>query len=348
MDDAPAVMTETIFHLQRSGQADYELGAFRRWAGYKSLGVEEATQGLAHLQHVLSFGPCAEGGRTGIHCHLAQVHLVIPTSGLGVFSYDGVITEAAPGAVIVQHGGTVHDQFQYSYAPASAAENAATPQALSPAETGAPERSFGFLELFVPQSIAHVEIVPPAAVTAEDQASAWRHPYHAPDARYALQAADDPGAVFHPVAGQPGLEARDAATWGPTGGLAATWILRAAAPDGATAEPKSLDIPGESGGIEIYYVVAGSATFAPVGAAPLTLGAGDTLTCSQGLVGLPTSVSPDLSLLRLFLSARARRIQARTPEEIRRLEALGPGIVTGRRLRAPGDDLPINGLQSEP
>lgn len=347
MDDAPAVTLDPIFHLQRSGQSRYELGAFRRWAGYKSLGVEEATQGLAHLQHVLSFGPCEEGGRTGVHCHLAQVHLVIPTSGLGVFSYDGVITEAAPGAVIVQHGGTVHDQFQYSYAPASQAQNAATPQSLTPPEAGAPLRSFGFLELFAPQAIAHVEIVPPAAVTAEDQASAWRHPYHAPNAHYALQAADDAGAAFRPVAGRPDLAARDAATWGPTGGLVATWILRAATAGETASAPISLEIPGEAGGIEIDYMVAGSAVFTRSDGEILTLNAGDTLTRSQGLVGAPTSVSPDMSLLRLFISARARGIQPRTPEEIARLEALGAGIITGRRLRGPGERLPINGLQFE-
>ena len=36
-----------------------------------------------------------------------------------------------------------------------------------------------FLELFVPATMAHVEIVPPAAVTEADQSTAWRHPYHA-------------------------------------------------------------------------------------------------------------------------------------------------------------------------
>jgi quercetin dioxygenase-like cupin family protein len=103
-----------IFELQRASQADYELGAFRSWAGYKDLGSDRATNGLALFQHVLSFGPSEVSGRTGIHCHLAEVHIVIPTSGRGVFSYDGVVTEAVPGSVIVQHGGTVHDQFEYS------------------------------------------------------------------------------------------------------------------------------------------------------------------------------------------------------------------------------------------
>ncbi len=45
-----------IFHLQRADEADYEIGAFRRWAGYKTLGVDAATNDLVLFQHVLSFG----------------------------------------------------------------------------------------------------------------------------------------------------------------------------------------------------------------------------------------------------------------------------------------------------
>src|ERR1700722_20746009 len=116
-----------IFALQRAGEADYELGAFRAWAGYRDLGSAAATHGLALFQHVISFGPTETSGRTGIHCHLAHVHIVIPTSGVGVFSYDGVVTNAVPGEVIVQHGGTVHDQFSYSYAAGSDAAHPPPP-----------------------------------------------------------------------------------------------------------------------------------------------------------------------------------------------------------------------------
>ncbi|MEJ0065304.1 MAG: hypothetical protein WDM85_07510 [Caulobacteraceae bacterium] len=129
-----------IFALQRAADADYELGAFRAWAGYKDLGCDGATDGLVLFQHVISFGPTEQSGRTGVHCHLAHVHIVIPTSGRGVFSYDGVTTEAVPGEVIVQHGGTVHDQFSYSYAAGSAEENKRT-RSVSNRRRRAPRRS---------------------------------------------------------------------------------------------------------------------------------------------------------------------------------------------------------------
>ncbi len=348
-----ALPDSPIFSLRWADQSDYAIGAFRRWAGYKDLGVEQATNGLALLQHVLSFGAAKTSGRTGVHCHLAHVHIVIPTSGRGLFSYDGVVTEAAPGGVIVQHGGTIHDQFDYSYAPASEADNAATPQAVEPAPAGAALASFGFLELFIPPTVADVEIIPPDAVTPADQSTAWDHPYHTPGAHYALQPAQAPAAAFRPVAGHPDLEARDADTWAATGGLVATWIIRPASGDSASGDPAAgppvdLEISGETGGVVILYMVAGSAQLRRDDGEAFVLKAGDTLTHSQGLVGAPFDASPDMRLLRFFIAAKAAQLQERTPDEIERLEALGPAIITARALRPEGDARPINFLHDGP
>jgi hypothetical protein len=333
-----------IFHLQRAGESAHEIGAFRSWAGYKELGSDAATDGLILFQHVLSFGPTEASGRTGIHCHLAHVHIVIPTSGRGVFSYDGVVTEAAPGMVIVQHGGTVHDQFSYSYAAASAEENRNTPITVDPEPPGSAPRSFGFLEFFVPRTIADVEIVPPGRVTSADQASAWDHPYHPPGARFALQAADDPGAAWRPVAGRPQLEVRNAGTWEPTGRLVATQILRRAArpPDDPQAE--ALGVPGETGGIEVLYLVSGAAELDGRGGTRVRLEPGDCLTCTAGLAGAPTPLTPDFKALRFFVSSRAEQLREHSAEEIAVLEALGPAIVRRREIRHPGDARPVNFL----
>jgi hypothetical protein len=333
-----------IFALRRASEADYAIGAFRQWAGYKDLGSDAATDGLVLFQHVLSFGPTSAGGRTGIHCHLAHVHIVIPTSGRGLFSYDGVVTQAAPGAVIVQHGGTVHDQFDYSYAAASDAENRATPLSVDPPTPGAPLSSFGFLEFFVPRTIADVEIVAPEAVTAADQRTAWAHPYHAAGARYALQEASTPAAAYRPVEGRPDLEARDAETWGPTGGLVATWIVRAAC--GTAGEAVALGVLGEAGGLEVLFMLAGSARFETNAGRAFTLSPGDTLTVSQDLVQGPFDPTPDLRLIRFFVAARAQDLRERTPAQIERLEAMGPAIITRREVRPDSDTRPINGLVS--
>lgn len=341
-----ALPAAPIFALQRAKDADYELGAFRAWAGYKDLGRDAATDGLVLFQHVISFAPTEQTGRTGIHCHLAHVHIVIPTSGAGVFSYDGVTTHAVPGEVIVQHGGTVHDQFSYSFAAASPEENKRTPISLEPLPEGAPPQSFGFLELFVPRTIANVEIVPPDAVTADDQTTAWDHPYHAPGASYAMQAADAPTATFRPLAGRPDLEVRDAHTWEPTAELVATWIVRPAS-GAAHGHETHLGVPGETGGLSVLFMAAGSATFRRSDGDAVALHAGDCLTCAAGLVGDPVDPSPDMRLLLFYISARAEALQERTTAEIEQLEALGPAIITRKLIRPAHDDRPVNFLRDE-
>jgi hypothetical protein len=335
-----------IFHLRRAAQSHFEIGEFRAWAGYKNFDSDAATNDLAHFQHVLTYAGSETTGRTGIHCHLAHAHIIIPTSGRGVFSYDGVITPAVPGAVIVQHGGTVHDQFDYSYAPASAADNSLTPLSIEPASEGAPLSSFAFLELFVPKVFANVEIVPPEAVTEADQGSAWDHPYHAASERFHLQPADAPAAAYRPVAGREDIEARDAGTWEATGGLVATWFIRPATADSRNAPDLTLEIPGESGGIDILFMVAGTAQFLKADGEEMLLEAGDTLTHSQGLVGDPFACSPDMRLIRFFIAARTQNLRERTPAEIDRLEALGARIITRREVRPPDDARPVNLFQA--
>jgi len=334
-----------IFHLKRAEHARFEIGEFRAWAGYKNFGSDEATNDLVHFQHVLTFAATKQAGRTGIHAHLAHAHIVIPTSGRGVFSYDGVITPAMSGAVIVQHGGTVHDQFDYSYAPASKADSSLTPLSIEPAPAGAPLRSFAFLELFVPKVFANVEIVAPEAVTEADQRTAWEHPYHAAGERFHIQTADAPAAAYRPVAGRDDIEARDAGTWEATGGLVATWFIRPATAESRNAPDIVLGIPGETGGVDILLMVAGTACFLKADGEEIVLEAGDTLTYSQGLVGDPFGCSPDMRLIRFFIAARTQELRERTPEEIERLEALGPRIITRREIRPPGDARPVNLFQ---
>ena len=108
--------------------------------------------------------------------------------------------------------------------------------------------------------------------------------------------------------------------------------------------PASVGIAGEVGGIDLFYMVSGQASFRGDDGEEIVLAAGDTSTHSQGRLGDPYECSHDMRLLRVFISDKVRRLRERTPEEIRRLEALGPAIVRRREVRAPGDPRPVNAL----
>jgi hypothetical protein len=336
-----------IFNLQRADQSDYIIGEFRPWAGYKNFGADRATGGLAHFQHVLSVAGSEATGRTGIHGHFAHAHIVIPTSGRAVFSYDGIITKIEPGSIIVQHGGTIHDQFEYTCATASDADIHKTSLTIEPIPTSAEQSSFGFLEFFVPLNFANVEIIAPKNVTETDQRSAWDHPYHAAGANFSIQNANSPDATYRPVVGRSDLEARDAKTWEPTGGLVATWIIRPASEVRPKSPAVSLGIGEEKGLIDVLYMINGLAEFFGNGGQKTILNAGDTLTHSEGIVGDPTDCSNDMRLIRFSVAASAALLRERTREEIKQLEDLGPRIITRREVRPPGDTRPINFLRKD-
>ena len=257
--------------------------------------------------------PDPRAGRTGIHGHFAHAHIVIPTSGRGVFSYDGVITRAEPGSIIVQHGGTIHDQFEYTYLAASNADNRKTPLTVELVNAGARESSFGFLEFFVPLKFANVEIIPPKEVTEVDQRTAWDHPYHAAGASFSIQYANSPDAAYSPVVERKDLEARDAQTLGPTGGLIATWIIRPASTTFSKTHAISIGIPGDKGGIDVLYMIKGSAEFVRNDGQTIVLKAGDTLTHGRGLVGDPINFSNEMRLIRFCCCRQSRALEGTNP-----------------------------------
>jgi len=340
---------EDVFCLQRAGDATHVIGAFRPWAGYLDYGVAAATGRIAHYQHVLSFDSTANAGATGIHAHLAHAHIVIPVSGRALFSYDGVITEAAPGCVIVQHGGTVHDQFDYSYASASKENNAKTPLSLEPVAD--PKcQSFAFLELFVPQVFANVEMIPPKETTAEDRLMAWDHKYHAKDARFAFQKASDADAAYHPVLGCTDIEARTTNIWEASGKMTALWFIR---PIAAKAQQPMTAVPHipveiaskDEAGFDILHMVTGSADFVRANGEILTLKAGDVVTYNHALIGpRPINYSVDMRLIKIHISGRARQLKQQTQQEIARLQGLGAHIVTKKIMRKKNDKRPVNFL----
>ncbi len=108
--------------------------------------------------------------------------------------------------------------------------------------------------------MAHVEIVPPKAVTDTDQRTAWRIPTMPRAPRFAIQRADDLDAAYRRGLRPAPAEARDGRTWRASGGLVATWFVRPVSSGSASAlaPPLALEIPGETGGLELLFMVGGS------------------------------------------------------------------------------------------
>ena len=104
---------------------------------------------------------------------------------------------------------------------------------------------------------------------------------------------------------------------------------------------RTLD-PFQPGVLTIGKMVGGSATLRLGAGEAVRLGPGDTLTCSDGLIGELAECSPDMRLLKFYIAAKAQLLRERTPDEIRRLEDLGPGIITRYEVRPEGDTRPVN------
>jgi hypothetical protein len=79
----------------------------------------------------------------------------------------------------------------------------------------------------------------------------------------------------------------------------------------------------------------------------IILEAGDTLTHSRGLVGVPIGYSNEMRLIRFSVAAKAALLKERTLEEIKQLQDLGPRIITHREVRPIGDARLINFLRED-
>ena len=135
----------------------------------------------------------------------------------------------------------------------------------------------------------------------------------------------------------------------PTGGLVATWIIRPASTSKTRPKnlPIKLGIPEERGAIDVLYMINGSAEFARSDGQRIILNAGDTLTHSRGLVGAPFGYSNEMRLIRFSVAAKAALLRERTQEEIKRLQDLGPRIITHKKVRPIGDARPVNFLRED-
>lgn len=303
----------------------------------------------------------ADTGPTDFHLHLPPggFQLVVVTSGMFSFDYDGKIHHVGPGTVILQSA-IVHRQLFYTWSGLPTEENLKTPQTVVPDAT-----SMGYSGKFLEAFITEPSIFPsPTVVAAEDiveadtPRTAWAHPLHdrppgagfwcqdplAADAAYKPLTGDLPGG---PVTSNAPVYVRDLGIEAPSGHLVTGHII-ATDPQAQSLLPKSAETAKGAdlakGEVVIYRVIRGTAEFKDGAGKVIELATGDTVTAGKSSISL-VRIGENTQILRLGLLKGIENLCRWTAEQRDAIDRLGGQIITrqeARPLRTEG--LPVGYL----
>src|SRR5580658_1776860 len=341
--------TKNFVAIDRDRDAAYE-ATFRPQALYNV-----ATKGLrandgAFLLHEVStnlpiYRP--DTGPTDFHLHLPPggFQLVMVTSGMFTFDYDGRIYYVGPGAVMLQSA-IVHRQLFYTWSGLSTEENLKTPQTVVP-DPISMGYSGKFLEGFItdPTTFPNPTVVGPDAINeAETPRVAWSHPLHdrPSHAGFWLQDPLELEALYKPLAaGAPVKSARpvyvrDIGIEIPSGRLTTGHII-ATDPLGHSLLPKSASTAAdtsflEKGEVVIYRVIRGTAEFRNSAGESFELVTGDTVTAGKNTINL-WGLGENTQILRFGLLKGIDNLRSWTPTQRDEIDGLAGQIITRKDLR---------------
>ncbi len=289
-------------------------------------------------------------GPTDFHLHLPPggFQLVLVTSGMFTFDYDGKVYHVAPGAVMLQSA-IVHRQLFYTWSGLSTEENLKTPQTVMP-DPISMGYSGKFLEAFItdPSTFPNPTIVAQDHINeAETPCYAWSHPLHnrpadagfwlqdplALDAVYKLLASELSGG---PVKSSMPVYVRDLGIEAPSGHLVTGHII---ATDPATHSllPKTSSAVADTddlskGDVVVYRVIRGNAEFKDNSGKIIELVTGDTVTAGGKAIHL-VGVGENTQVLRLGLLKNIENLNKWTREQRQEIDGLAGQIITRRDLR---------------
>lgn len=286
-------------------------------------------------------------GATDFHLHLPPggFQLVLVTSGVFTFDYDGRFFYVGPGAVMLQSA-IVHRQLFYSWSGLPTAENLATPQTLVP-EPVPMGYSGKFIEAFItdPTSFPNPTVVASGEISeSETSRMAWSHPLHdrPPGAGFWFQDPLELDAHYRPLpAAEPvksagAVYARDLGLEAPSGHLVTGHII-ATDPRGRSLLPKSASTQADAaflgkGDVAVYRVVRGEAEFRNSAGERLELAAGDTITAGANAITL-AGLGEDTQVLRLGLLKGMNRLRSWTPAQRDEIDGLAGKIIARTEVR---------------
>jgi quercetin dioxygenase-like cupin family protein len=289
-------------------------------------------------------------GPTDFHLHLPPggFQLVLITSGMFTFDYDGRLYDVRPGAVILQSA-IVHRQLFYSWSGLSTEENLKTPQTVAP-DPISMGYSGKFLEAFItdPFTFPNPTIVDSDHVNeAETPRFAWSHLLHdrpsdagfwlqdplAQDALYKPLAA---GSLDVPIKSMTPVYVRNLGIEVPSGHLVTGHII-ATDPRGQSLLPKSASATANSadlaeGEVVIYRVIRGTAEFKNGAGRIFELTTGDVVTAGKNTINL-AGMGENTQILRLGLLKGMENLRKWTPTQRDEIDGLGDQIITRKDIR---------------
>ena len=301
----------------------------------------------------------ADTGPTDFHLHLPPggFQLVLVTSGVFTFDYDGAIFYVGPGAVMLQSA-IVHRQLFYTWSGMSTPDNLKTPQSVVPDAL-----MMGYSGKFIEAFVTDPTTFPNPTIVGDDQINeyetartAWSHALHdrPAGAGFWLQ---DPlclAALYKPLGeASPGVPLisdgavylRDLGLKAPSGHLVTGHII-ATDPRGQSLLPKSacgVANIAEFGEAEVimYRVIRGSCEFRDLDGKILELGTGDVVTAGRDCLDL-VRIGENTQVLRLGLMGGMDNLRRWTPTQRDEVDGLAGQIITqseARPLRTDGKEV---------
>ena len=289
-------------------------------------------------------------GPTDFHLHLPPggFQLVLVTSGVFTFDYDGNIFYVGPGAVMLQSA-IVHRQLFYTWSGMSTEENLKTPQSIVP-ESLVMGYSGKFIEAFItdPTTFPNPTVVATEHINEYETArTAWNHPLHdrpadacfwfqdpmALDALYKPMNEATPGV---PIKSDSSVYLRDMGLELPSGHLVTGHII-ATDPRGQSLLPKSPSGKADISAfgrdeVTMYRIIRGSAEFKDLDGKTLELVTGDVVTAGKDSLDL-VGVGENTQILRLGLLSGMENLRRWTPGQRDTVDSLAGQIITQREVR---------------
>ena len=340
--------TQDFVAIDRDREAKYE-ATYRPQALYNRANEGFQANNEAFLLHEVATNlPIYrdDTGPTDFHLHLPPggFQLVLVTSGMFTFDYDGRLYYVGPGAVMLQSA-IVHRQLFYTWSGLSTNENLKTPQTVVPDAI-----SMGYSGKFLEAFIADPTTFPNPTIVAQDQINeaetsriAWSHSLHdrPAGAGFWLQDPLALEALFRPLSGgsvkspMP-VYVRDIGIEAPSGQLVTGHII-ATDPAGHALLPKSLSSAADTslfgkGEVVIYRVIRGTAEFKDSAGKTFELATGDTVTAGRASVSL-IGIGENTQVLRLGLLKGMDNLRGWTPTQRDEIDGLAGEIITRKDVR---------------